>query len=191
MSSLLSQRSDLPFKGSRDYLHGTDTYNWLASLIPAESTFSITFRRLIRRQMEITNLAGDPRAVAEFAVNATDRYTLIETDAEPTARIPYDEDALTTPCTIDAASITAPLADSPCTPIELCVAMTKALHHAAMPEEKRKWLFARLELNRLFLPADKFGLRIEIVQRVETRFTKSTITTRDGVVGNIYFSVIP
>lgn len=188
--TFVGNRSNLPLKGSRDYLHGTDTYNWLAGLIaPDEAPLTITFRRLIRGQMEIARQSGDPRVVAEFSIPGG-RYVLIETDEAPTRRVPYDEDGITRDCGIEGEKISAPLGAPGCSPIELCVAMTKRLHHVALTGEKRKWLFARLELKRFFREEDLRAMSVEIAQKVETRFTKSTIAVGGEAIGSIYFSVI-
>lgn len=199
--SWLGQISDLPFKGARDYLHGTDTYNWLASLVDVPAAvsgpvFTLTFRRLIRHQMTIVRLEGkaaDPQLVAEFSLGSgagTPRYGLRETGIVPTRRVAYDEDGLVRSCVIEGHSIQAP-SSAPATPVELCVAMTKALHQTAFAGEKRKWLFARLELARLFRPDDTQGLSVQIVQHVESRFSKSTLTREGEILGHIYFSVLP
>jgi hypothetical protein len=199
INELLSLRSDLPFKGGRNYLQGPDTYNWLAGLLAplvGESTpLTLTFRRLTGRQLEIVphaEFSADPRAVADFSIpgRKDSRFVLIETDEVPTRRIPYDEDAMIATCTVEDRSIVARGSVAGYTPIELCVAMTKALHLAALPQERRKWLFARLELSRLLRSNDCNGLKIEIVRRVETRFTKSAIFTGDEPLGHIYFSVL-
>lgn len=199
-SKLLNIRSDLPFKGSRDYLHGSDIYNWVAGIVESipgvAAPIVLSFRHLARRQLEILSKAEfphHPATVAEFSIqceSTAQRFLLIESGIVPQRRIPYDEDAIIGSCVIADYSITASAEPPSCTPIELCVAMTKKLHQAALPQEKRKWLFARIELSRFFRSKDMAGLEICVVQRVETHFTKSTVVTSDGPLGQIYFSIL-
>jgi len=192
-------QSDLPFKGSREYLTGADIYDWIAALIRAEGEpekFSVSFRRLTGRQLQVApfeEFAKDPRLTGDFSITRNGRqekYGLLESETAAVKRIPFDEDGLVGDCDIQGKTIIAPLHPRPSTAIELAVAMTKRLHHRVFPEEKRKWLFVRLELQHLLKDEDVQGMKITMIHHVETKFSRSTIETRRGPVGSIYFSVL-
>ncbi len=194
--------SNLPFKGSRTYLHGTDTYNWIVGMLPqlgfkksAEFVLKLSFHRRFSTQLiliqdgKIPENALSEKPCAEVEIlskEATQKIFLYDSGIIPALRVPYDEESITSLCRIDGKTINI-LGKSECTPIELVVAMTKKLHQSVI-DSAITWAFVRLELRRLFEDEDKEGLEVAIVQSVQNRFTKSKIMSRGEEIGSIYFS---
>lgn len=186
--------SCLPLKGGRTYLHGTDIFNWLCGILQARGVglapFSLSFHRMIHSQLELVEEGKQPPEGSPAAVCAAEgfRGALYETEIVPTEKIPYDEDSIGRNCVVDGTTIRVQRPQQ-YTPIEVLVAMTKALHLTHFAEEKRKWVFARLELAHALEESDRDSFEVKIIQSIQSRFTKSQIISHRGELGFIYFSI--
>ena len=195
---------DLPFKGQRDYLHGTDMYQAIVRAIrDAESTaligsFRMAIHKIARLQCQLLSSAPplpSPRpqnTIVEFSFASADINLagwIVETNAPVATRVPYPEEEIAKRCLINRRTIALnePVAFLP---IEVLVAMNKELHLSCLPSAVGKWYFTRLDLDRLLRPDDVPAFQLELGQNVSNRFTKSAIFVRDKSIGHIYFSLV-
>jgi hypothetical protein len=187
------------FKGSRDYLHGTDMYPALLGALPhgEHAPLRLSIHRMAHRQcqMVIPEDGSRPPSTA-FAVFSAGppgeaaRGWLEETSEPVTCRVPYDE-APIYGCLDTSPATTVVARDLPesYTPIEVLVAMTKELHRVAFPDVGQGWVFAQLDLRRLLKSADAARLRVTIQQVLAGKFSKSRIESGNEELGSIRFSV--
>lgn len=190
----------LRYKGSRDYLHGTDIYNetlsWLEGTLGEIKEIDFAFHHLAKHQIEVTTdiPAGEqePVAICSFLCKGTrQRIFLIETGDAVTDRYPYPEDELVGPMVVDIEKRRGILhAALPYSEIEIWVAMTKALHYKAFPLLQGKWLFVRGRFAR-FVRHEPLGVReLGIAASFNNKLTRSEALF-DGVkAGEIFFSIV-
>jgi hypothetical protein len=192
--------SDLAFKGGRDYLHGTDTYEWISGLalnagFKCETTsVELSFHRMFRHQLVFSGLNECGPQSTEAAVQAVLRgvdgevvWNFYESERVPSRRVPYDEDLVGANCRVEGKRIKY-LGGADFRPIEILVAITKVLHFEVFADRTVKWLFVRLELPRFLSEKDLEGLSVEMKQAIPKRFSKNEIRSDSGLSGAIYFS---
>lgn len=192
--------SDLAFKGDRDYLHGTDTHDWISGLaaragIKVEATsIQLSFHRMFRHQLVLlgadeTSYEGEEPAVQALlrGVGGEVKWNFYESDRVPSRRIPYDEDSVGVNCRVEGKRIEY-LGGVDFRPIEILVAMTKVLHFEVFADRTVKWLFVRLDLPRFLSKEDLVGLSVEMKQAIPKRFSKNEVRSDAGLNGAIYFS---
>lgn len=156
--------------------------------------------RMTPRNLHLELEPGDPRpAVADVqppvatlsfeAAGAPWHGTLVEVPGEPACRHPYDEESLIAQCRVNPDERSILLGAEPAfTPIEVIVAMTKALHHALFPNAPGKWVFCRWESEQWPLAGPLAGVSVTLIQALGTRLTKSAVVSGGERVGWVYFS---
>lgn len=190
--------SDAPFKGSRDYLQGTEIYEWVADLakeagLEVESTsLQLNFHRMFGTQLvlngEGVEVAEGPSVQAVLKGESGEvTWDFYESGRSPSARVPYDEDLIWANCRVEGKQIEY-LGGTDFLPIEILVSITKLLHFEVFADRTVKWVFARLELPRFLEPGDLEGLSVEMKQAIPKRFSKSEVRSASGLSGAIYFS---
>src|SRR6185295_7479549 len=159
------------FKGNRDYLQGGDLCNALmdqARQIYAGdiSAFTVAFHRFVNRQPEAywadEASIKPPDAVGEFSVAGTNGRLigwLVESDRQVDCRVPFDEDKIARFCTSVDDAVTFH-GDCGYLPIEVAVSITKQLHNRVLHDPGGRWIFTKLNLRRLFEPADANSLTV-------------------------------
>jgi hypothetical protein len=189
---------DLAFKGSRDYLHGTDMYRAIVESLALDPgvPFRMVIHHFARRQFDL--VVGPPggvppatAATAFWAGHADARIQgwLEEREAAVTRRVPYDEDAIWSSCQSSGKEIRmTSAAPASFTPIEVLVALTKKLHLDAMSAGGTKWAFTQLDVGRLLSPSDVDKFEVRIDQALGTRFTKSSVFVESKRLGTIHFA---
>lgn len=114
---------------------------------------------------------------------------LKECEDSPTESYKYDESVVVELTHFDAGQPSIRLLEeSPYTPIETLIAMTKALHFQAYPNATREWVFCKWESQSWPLPGKLTGTTIRVVQALGSRLTKSEIILDGSTIGQIYFS---
>lgn len=199
----LSTEPDLPFKGARTYLHGTDLVPAAVEALgamrdPSDARLQVAFHGFARTACRF-NLFPDPSdtrrpddAIAQVVATWPDKAKMIgwfvETGKPVLRRISFDEDAIAARATMrgEAISIAAPPDN---TAIELTVAMTKRLHYRLFPINEGRWVFSRLDLLRPLSEGDRKGLCIALSHRLGNRLTRSAVLSHGQGIGDIYFSV--
>lgn len=192
----------LCFKGQRDYLHGTDMYEAVHTVVqgrwkhPCEG-FELSIRRLSKRQPDLYWIEGEPipsrpqDAVAAYSIAGTARKAggwLTESEREVDCRKPFDEDRISRSCRFAGDRVTI-RDDGGFLPIELAVIMNKQLHQRLLPVPTGRWMFTRLVLRR-FLPPRIEALAISLRENLHGRLTRSDIDLDSDNIGSIYFSLV-
>lgn len=195
---------DICFKGARTYVHGTDMLNVVyASVVRQTGATGICRLNFMINRMTSHNLSveleqGEPHAVAaqppvatlSFQVNEQSWHgTLVEEPDEPSCRYPYDEESIIEKCRVDQSGRSISLeGETDFTPIEVVVAMTKALHQALYPDAPGKWVFCRWESEHWPITIPASGFSVMLSKTLGSRLTKSAVVAGEERVGWIYFS---
>lgn len=194
----------LCFKGKRTYIQGGDMLNATAAAA-AKACDATTLQQLdfMINRMTPHRLAlllerGDvlpaspepPVATLSFLAGGDPwRGVLVEQAGEPDCRYPYDEDAIIGLCRLEPETRSITLTrEAGHTPIEVIVAMTKALHLALFPDAPGKWVFCRWESERWPLDLPPQGYSVVLNKTLGSRLTRSAVMVGDRRVGWIYFS---
>lgn len=189
----------LEYKGTRDYLHGTDIFNntvdWLKDQGSIIKDIDFSFHRLARHQLQAISGSlpetTEPVAVCAFTIDGSrERIQLIETDQEVTGRYPYPEDELVSGMEIDLGAQRGELrGEVAYSDIEVWVAMTKALHYKVFPHLQGKWLFVRGRFPQFAYKTKAETRTMVIAASFNDKLTRSEAFL-DGVkVGEIFFSI--
>jgi len=196
--------SQLRFKGSRTYAHGTDIFREIIEFAnqhigsyPEEVSGS--FHGLLRKQGKlILFLAGEEvevhQPVVQFSLivgGQKYRAALTEADTEITARYAYDEDDVLSCSTISGKEISMTYRDD-YTYIEQIVAMTKSLHHAVYSDVHEKWLFTKIKLKGHIAPSSYVGAEIAVVavKNFHNKLSQCIVLGNGEQAGQIYFSIL-
>ena len=196
----------LCFKGERDYLQGGDLVEAVSGVARRElgsrvARFQVAVHRFFRAQPDLHwGMTNDARGFARPAAAGADFTVLADGPAlcgwlsESTRavdrRVPFDEPGIAARCKIDGDAI-ALRAQTGFLPIEVAVSMTKALHNARLPADSGRWIFTKLDLQRLLQPRDGADLAVELKGNLHGRLTKSEIRAAGQPIGWIYFSLLP
>lgn len=191
---------ELSFKGARDYLHGTDMYNAVLQLLTGEREYAglrdidVSIHKMVSKQVdaisgEDLSPAVRPAVTCGFSANGSrQQIVLVETNRPVTGRYPYDEDAIVRDMAVDVASQRGTLRSAPgYSPIEIWVAMTKAVHLRVF-DPSTKWLFVRARFPEYVRSLGSGEWATTIMANFKDKLTRNDIT-RDGIkVGEIFFS---
>lgn len=192
------------FKENRSYITGTDIFNAvvceLSKLVNPNEVylFHLEFHRLASRQCRLIygeaeeNISKPGSSFAKFQLETPHKQILgyiTESGDEITERYKYEEDLIISLCTIEGNKISIN-ALSPYSTVEVLVAMTKELHYHIFPPKNERWIFTRLQLNRLLSKHDANKLTVLLLKDFNGIFTKSSIHVNDELIGNIYFSLL-
>lgn len=195
---------NLPYKGDRNYLHGTDMYAETVRVLNGVKPEILTGKcRLVihnvaRQQCRLlytflSDTAKRPEnLIAEFNfISNTDHLAawLVETSRSVTDRIPYPESQITEKCIISDRSIKL-TGKTRFSAIEELVAMNKLLHMTQYPPGESRWYFTRIDLDRLLTANDAGNLQVNLKQNFNNRLTQSEVISHDQIIGHIYFSMV-
>jgi len=189
-------KTELKFKGSRNYLHSTDFYTWLSTAVCDENQIvtKLVFKQLIHRQCEV--LLGQAAVGVEEnivgAVQLLDKNTresisgvIVETDTPVDESYPFNEDTLVKDAEIVASKQqTTAFCRNDCTTVELVVALTKKLHNTLFSLNKGKWLVGQLNFF------DALPIVYESVSIKTTRMMQNKFSINDVVIDNKRFGTV-
>jgi hypothetical protein len=195
---------DICFKGNRMYVHGTDMLRVVSAAVIRQTTaaeirqLNFMINRMTSRNLSVELEQGEtppvtvlpPLATLSFEVAGVRWHgALVEESGEPACRYPYDEDSIIALCRIDQPGRSISLeGETVFTPIEVIVAMTKALHQALYPQAPGKWVFCRWESEHWPVAASTRGLSVTLSKTLGFRLTKSAVICGEERIGWIYFS---
>jgi hypothetical protein len=202
-SALLIEPLSLNLKGQRDYLQGGDLCQAVMEFAGCRldgrvDRLLLGVHRFMHRQPDLhwhdgaKSGARPEKAAADFSVSsqgAAFSGWLVETDRQVTNRIPFDEERITRLCTIRGQAIDIS-GNSGYLPIEVAVSMTKKLHNLLLPTNDGRWIFAKIDLNRLLREDDASALSVVLMENLYNRLTKSEIHVAGTSVGYMYFSLL-
>lgn len=189
----------LPFKGARNYLHGSDIFNALSRLAPdvsgdnAAYVDHIKFARVIFHACALdTKEPADRNAVVGYVgfQSATGERTkawLMDTKTTVTQRVSFDEAAVTVQVILDQEAQSATMGHQVAkTPIENIIVATKALNYSLSEPRAGQWLFGQLDLAAP-LPDSYTNLRIKMTKMILGQFSVSEISLDERNIGKIQF----
>ena len=195
---------ELGFKGARTYIHGTDMLNAaVATAAHQINTVKLKQFNFIIHHMTSHNLSfllsqgkqpmvDDKMPVATLSFEANDLHwqgILVEEPGEPNCRYPYDEESIIKLCCTNQIERSIHLESAPAfTPIEVIVAMTKALHQTLYPDTPGQWVFCRWESECWPITSLLNGLSIVLSKTLGSRLTKSAVVSNGNRIGWVYFS---
>jgi hypothetical protein len=190
---------ELPFRGERTYLHGTDLYQAALDSTLLAGPLSLTFHSLLKNQPDLVcsteslrHMREDPAFRAELRLGSGTgalHAVLLESSRPITERKVCNESDVAAPAVVDEAARSAVLnAPTIGKPIEQIVFLNKHLHLRLLPQLSSKWLFARLDLSAPIPVEPPKKIIIELRQVLGNRFTRSEIFWDNTKVGSISFS---
>lgn len=190
------------YKGKRDYIHGTDMFNEIFSVIHETNLTNILFsvHDFIRPRSceiyttsikeEITAIEG-VKSRCQVNVDGETRWLALKENSMQTgdndSRYEYDENHVISLCELREESISL-MGHSPFTFIETVVAMNKRLLEELFPDANGKWVFTRIDLD--FLSYADTNLCLNFKHNMNFRLVKSEIIEGGQKIGDIYFSLV-
>lgn len=194
----------LPYKGPRTYLHGTDIYNAVCELLAASgrsdlAKIDLVFHQVSKSQLRTAIFQGaapeesHPNVVFRCQEQGENIIVHLEETGKPvTGRVPYDEEGLVSAAEIDTDERRISLASREgYSNIEMFVALNKKLLSHLFPEVRGKWFFTRLQLARSIYKLPLERLEVRFLGHSNFRITRSTLLGNGEALGSIYFSLVP
>lgn len=194
----------LPYKGLRTYLHGTDIYNAVCELLAKEGASDLVKIDMVFHQVSASQLhasisrenpsAEGPANVVFRCSTSGENITvkLAQTGQPVTERVPYDEEGLVSSAVIRTEEQRISLTNQPgYSNIEMFVALNKKLLSHLFPEVRGKWFFTRLQLSRSVYKLPLANLEVQFLGHSNFRITRSTLLGNGEPLGSIYFSLVP
>ena len=192
------------YKGERNYVHGTDMYAAIVDSIKKDDlettvqNFRMVIHGLVKHQCRLicsdnpakTSHSSKPKVEFRFTLEKSPIVgRLVETSDAVTERYQYREEDIVDECSINKTSMIY-RGQTPYSAIEVLVAITKHLHLSLFPQVDGKWYFTRIDLDRLLQPEDTSCFRLNLIQNLQFRLTKTQILSGDQEIGHIYFSLV-
>ncbi|AFJ43282.1 hypothetical protein [Francisella orientalis] len=185
------------FKGSRDYIHGTDIFNELKncfndSLNYENTMLDLSFHGIAKKKLDIVeDNATDAKVVVKFYDTNDDKktYYLVENKDDIVCRYDYAENKIVELSKIDLDLGKINLnKDTSYSLIENIVALNKSLLENMFKEAFGKWYFTRLQLKKI--PLNYYLIRLEFKSNFNFKLTKTEIFLDNESLGFIYFSLV-
>ncbi|MGH6930941.1 MAG: hypothetical protein ACREEE_00750 [Dongiaceae bacterium] len=185
---------DLPFKGSRQYLHGTDIFNAVISLMRPQHGVAIRLHRVMRHPIDLLPADNLPRtsddsagSYSQFEADGSKRIWLFceNRSRQVMRRIPYDENDIVADAVHRDGQIMSP-GPSNYTFIERIVALHKAMLRSRSDlGGTGAWLFTHLDVTRV--PWHPGRLELKLASALGTTMVKSVISCDGATIGHIAF----
>lgn len=186
----------LKYKGSRNYLHGTDIFNSLQDALSKKEVghlAKLVFNRFARNQIEVLmeEQATDNHKLGYAVwkpVSGKEKHLwLYETGVLVNGSYPYEEDAILSNSMIQDRVIKLS-ASNPYSTIENIIALTKKLNYAISPDVQGQWLFGQIDLQ-LKLPEEWKLIQINQTVGLANKFSRNRILIDGLLYGEIRFIV--
>jgi hypothetical protein len=193
---------EFSFKGDRNYIHGTSVYekvsDYIFSTFPdrVNGTFQVVIHAFAKKRCNFVyaiddgHIAKPESGRIEIITSTGIHGWLVETEDEVSDRDPFPESEIVERCQIGDNRSVFMSAKVFYHPIEVLVSITKHLHLNEFPNTKGKWVFSRLELNRLLKNEDVEKMSVKIQHSIGTRLTNSDVSSGAETIGKIYFSMV-
>lgn len=198
----MKKKLNLKYKGSRNYLHGSDFFNELSTHateltgVVGSCIKKISFRQFANAVCEVTDLEPIDKNLiigqVEFLLEKeekTKEFWIVKTDENINSRYPYDENLVLTGATVDLQDRSAVMIGmKDYTFIEYSIALTKHLNYAICPEVSGKWVFGQLDME---MPVQLKYQKLEVRMKnlIPGRFSVNEISIDGARVGIIRFIV--
>lgn len=191
--SVISQTFLLPFKGHRDYVHGTSLFDSVVSVARtrrvASGRVDLAFHRMLRNPLCVIEARASVRDDAAVARIESERGECINlainpsTESGEVSRVPYDEEQICEPSVLSAKGISLTEADHD-SAIEVAVALCKRMHQRLLDDE-RKWMFARYQ--GLFPIPAKLEYQLCLQNNFGTKLTRTELRIGGQQWAQIFF----
>ncbi len=181
------------FKGSRNYIHGTDV---LAKLIETNKNKNLTHLDVKFNGIMYTNLDlidGEEGRKAQVNIRWIENgekkfYQLVENNIPVKCNYEYDENLILKKTTHDINLKTINLNQpSGFTFYENLVAMNKHLLQMTFPKANGKWYFTRFEQLKIY--DNNSLITLKFIKNFNFKLTKSDVYLNGDVIGSIYFTL--
>lgn len=193
---------EFKFKGSRTYIHGTDIYTQVMSILHILKIdfekFKMSITKLSVNQLDICitddyrNLKQNANIFFETKQNSGNIFYgyLIENEKQVKGRYEYAENLIIKSSIVDTISKTVSFnEDNQFTTIEKIVALNKTLVENLFLDIKGKWYFTKLDVNNL-IDIKPLLIEIKFIKHLNFRLTQSAIYFDNEFIGYIYFSLV-
>jgi len=187
------------FKGSRQYVHGTDIYNKLIATLKDEMSnekVDLSFHGVAKTNLNLNiQKPADEKLlkfVFKFMNKEGNREVLYAVENSETieCRYEYPEEDICQLSNVDIENQKISLdQDSSYTFVENAVALNKYLLENLFPDVEGKWYFTRFQLATIPNEAI-YPLRLELRANFNFKLTKTEIFIDQQSVGFIYFSLV-
>ena len=202
-----SEKSHFKFKGTRDYVHGTDIYNYILEKllminkdIKSFSKFNLSFLRQTMTNIdfysgtkeEFQNFANKEAITFRGSVlekNEAIMFWGVENNEPIDGRYEYNEKKIEDSCIAEANRISFDSKLSDLSFIENIIPMNKKLLAVSCPQFKGKWMFTRLDLDSPIPQQISEELTLEIYQASNPKLVCSNILRGQDKAGRIFFSL--
>ena len=187
---------DFCYKGSRQYVHGTDIFAKLTKRYEEEiHNIDIAFHGITKNNMTFSTEkpVEEDVKVTFRCTQKTEKIRLFgyENDKSVSCRYDYWEEKIVESSSINPSESSIILDDSTeYSFIEHIVAMNKALVEKLYPEANGKWYFTRLQLKRNVEMSLISSLKLVLESNFQFKLTKSVIVVNGENLGFIYFSLV-
>lgn len=190
----MKKELDFCYKGSRDYIHGTDIYNELLKLFKVKS-IDLAFHGIATKNITLVKTQPADMSTLKFAFKYVDinntKHSLygVENASEVSCRYDYNEESISINSILEIENDKISLLKhSNYSFIEECVALNKYLLEHLFPQLNGKWYFTRVQLSKPIVH-NSFNLELTLKANFNFKLTKSEIKIDDNLVGYIYFSM--
>lgn len=195
-------KTKIPFKGIRNYAHGTDLFNAAVAVAGADAEqMELVGLDFMIRKSCLSNEVSIRRRQGEVPVGqfgtfdcrldgTAVTFDLVEEPPSQIERVAFDESVIEASAECDTQMKSAVLRGEFgfSTAIESIVILNKVMHGRVLPQ-KVKWLFVRFQCPRILPDRDHRAVwKIQLVEAFGTRLTKSEVYCNDEPVGTIWFS---
>lgn len=202
--SIKNASPEFRYRGDRNYINGATIYEATldnledCGLPKADGEICLNLRKVARNHLTISYCPPQqpqPKpsdAVADFLVATGDGAIfgwLEETNRKIKDRTPFNAAVLEGLRVFEDKSVNL-LGCGNFSIIQVALTSLRDLHDIIFsPSPTQKWLPAKIETKRPLWPANVDQMRIELVQSVGDRLTKSLMLVGGEIIGNIYFSL--
>ncbi len=186
------------FKGSRNYVHGTDIYQKIVDLLSndIEEKFDLSFHGVAMNNMQLSHQIPKDESLIKFVCKYIDKsknkimFYAIEIDSKIDCRYTYLEKDICSLSKVNTVEKVVVLTqETSYTFIENSVALNKYLLETLFPDANGKWYFTRLQLTQL--PKEIFyPLKLILKANFNFKLTKTEIYIDNNFIGYIYFSLV-
>ncbi len=190
----MTRKLNFCFKGSRNYVHGTDVVASLFKVYAKSELTQIDIKFNGLASINLDMIEGDAAENAKVNIRWLEAgqekyYQLVEAGEPIDCRYEYDEDAIIQKTTLNLDEKSIELTEN--TGYSLCenfVALNKNLLQSLYPEEQGKWYFTRLEQNKII--SEDALIEVRLIKNFNFRLTKSEILVDAQVIGSVYFTMV-
>lgn len=187
---------DFCFKGSRQYVHGTDIYTKLLEYYSGDiKDIDIAFHGISTNNMTFTDQKPEVEEIKVTfkCLHEKNKIKLygIENSSNINCRYEYLENKIVDDSTVNISENTILLnIPTEYSFIEHIVAMNKVLMEQLYNDINGKWYFTRLQLKENISMSIVSSLQLILKSNFQFKLTKSVIVVNGIDVGFIYFSLI-